>query len=62
MANKIYAVITEETVVGAKGRVLDALDKLTGGEAEKAIKLVSEYVELESILEEHYKDKAQGVA
>lgn len=53
MGNYIYASITEETITGARDRVLDALNALTDGQAEKAIAYVSEFVELNKVLEEH---------
>jgi hypothetical protein len=51
MANSIYTTITAETVTGARERVLNDLNALTDGKAELAIKLVSEFCELNSILE-----------
>lgn len=57
MANGIYAFITEETLTGARDRVLEDLNALTNGEAEKAIAYVSEFIELNSILEEHKERK-----
>ena len=57
--NSIYTSITEETVTGARNRVLQQLDELTNGMAETAIRYVSEFVELDNILEEHKKRKAE---
>lgn len=51
MANSIYTTITEATVTGARDRVLGDLNALTDGKAQKAIDLVSEFLELDSILE-----------
>lgn len=51
MANSIYTTITEQTVTGARDRVLSDLNALTDGKAQKAIELVSEFIELDSILE-----------
>ena len=53
MANSIFTTITAQTVQGARDRALAALDELTNGRAGAAIDIVSEYVELNSILEEH---------
>lgn len=58
MANTIFTDITEETVIGARDRVLDALNELTDGNADKAIKYVSEFVELNTILEKFKSIKA----
>ena len=52
MANSIYTTITAETVTGARDRVLSDLNALTDGKAELAIKLVSEFCELDGILEQ----------
>lgn len=57
--NSIYTSITEETVTGARDRVLDQLNELTDGQADVAIRYVSEFVELDNILEEHKKRKAE---
>lgn len=51
MANSIYTTITEQTITGARDRVLSDLNALTDGKAQKAIELVSEFIELDSILE-----------
>ncbi len=51
MAKEIYTTITAQTVTGARDRVLNDLNALTDGKAQKAIDLVSEYLELDSILE-----------
>lgn len=58
MANSIYTSITEETVTGARDRVLDQLNELTDGQADVAIRYVSEFVELDNILREHKERKA----
>lgn len=58
MANSIYTSITEETVTGARDRVLDQLNELTNGQADVAIRYVSEFVELDNILREHKERKA----
>lgn len=60
MAKGTFTFITEETLIGAKNRALAKLNELTGNKAEEAIKCVSEYVELDSILQEHQKNKAQA--
>ena len=49
--NSVYASITYATLTGARDRVLDDLNQLTDGNAEKAIKYVEEFLELEKILE-----------
>jgi hypothetical protein len=51
MANSIYTTITAQTITGARDRVLSDLNALTDGKAQKAIELVSEFIELDSILE-----------
>ena len=56
--NTKFVSITETTAFGARDRVLDDLNKLTDGNAERAIKYVQEFLELESICEE-FKDKEQ---
>ena len=56
---KIYTFITEETITGARDRVLDALNALTDGKADVAIRYVSEFVELDSILEEYKKEEKE---
>ena len=56
--NSIYTSITEETVTGARDRVLDQLNELTNGQADVAIRYVSEFVELDNILREHKERKA----
>lgn len=53
--DSIYASITIETLTGARDRVLDDLNNLTDGNAEKAIKYVTEFLELDKILEENKK-------
>lgn len=47
-----YVSITEATAYGARDRVLDDLNALTNGEAEKAIKYVAEFNELDRICRE----------
>lgn len=59
MAN-IYTHITEATAYGARDRVLDDLNALTNGEADKAIKYVAEFNELEAICKEIEERKAKG--
>lgn len=59
MASSIYTSITEETVTGARDRVLDQLNELTNGHADTAIRYVSEFVELDGILEQIKKRKAE---
>ena len=60
MANtSIYTSITEETVTGARDRVLDALNELTDGKADVAIRYVGEFVELDSILKDIKERKAR---
>lgn len=56
--NARFVSITESTAFGARDRVLDDLNELTDGNAEKAIKYVQEFLELESICEE-FRDKEQ---
>ena len=53
--DSIYASITYGTLTGARDRVLDDLNKLTDGNADKAIKYVIEFMELDKILEENKK-------
>ena len=48
----MFVNITETTAFGARDRVLDDLNKLTNGNAYKAIQYVSEFLELERICEE----------
>lgn len=52
MGNAIYTSITEETAIGARDRVLDDLNALTNGNADKAIRYVSEFLELNCIVQE----------
>ena len=56
--SRIYTFITKETLEGARDRVLDELNELTGGNAEEAIRYVSEFVELDQILREHKKKES----
>lgn len=51
--DNIYASITYATLTGARDRVLDDLNQLTDGNAERAIKYVNEFLELDKILSEH---------
>ena len=51
MGKSIFTHITEKTLYGARDRVLDDLNSLTHGEADKAIKYVQEFLELDSICE-----------
>ena len=53
MEGSIYASITYETLTGARDRVLDDLNQLTDGNADKAIKYVNEFMELDKILREY---------
>lgn len=65
MGKTFYTGITEETLTGARDRVLDDLNELTGGYAEKAIAYVSEFLELDEILKEcikREKEKAEAAA
>ena len=48
----IFTQITVETLESARNRVLDDLNALTNGEAEKALAYVSEFLELDTILKE----------
>ena len=61
-----YVSITEATAYGARDRVLDDLNALTNGEAEKAIKYVAEFIELDNICndlkEKRAKLEATGAA
>lgn len=56
---RAYVAITEATALGARDRVLDDLDALTDGEAEKAIKYVAEFNELDSICKEIAKGREE---
>lgn len=49
MENSIYTEITEATALGARERALNDLHALTNGEADRAIRLVAEYNELDAI-------------
>lgn len=51
--------ITETTAFGARDRVLDDLNTLTGGEAYKAIQYVLEFLELEKICEKFKEEKEE---
>lgn len=51
--DRTYVNITIETLTGARDRVLDDLNNLTDGKADKAIKYVKEFLELDKILEEN---------
>ena len=53
MEKRIYTSITEETLTAARDRVLDDLNALTDGNADKAIQYAAEFKELDGILEEH---------
>ena len=53
--DSIYTEITYETLVGARDRVLDDLNELTNGQADRVIMYVKEFNELESILEKYKK-------
>lgn len=59
MDNSIYTQITEATAYGARDRVLDDLNALTNGEADKAIRYVAEFKELEAICKEIKERKAR---
>ena len=50
--NSEYVRITIETLTGARDRALEDLNQLTHGNAEKAIKYVKEFLELDKILQE----------
>ena len=54
---RIYTSISEKTVRRSRDRVLNELNVLTGGEALKAISLVEEYNELESICKDIEKER-----
>lgn len=63
MANYVFESITVETLTGARDRVLDDLNALTDGNADKAIKYVAEFNELDEILKKHkqrQKEKAEN--
>ena len=49
---KVYVSITESTAYGARDRVLDDLNALTNGNADRAIKYVKEFMELDGICKE----------
>ena len=49
---KVYVSITESTAYGAMDRVLDDLNALTNGNADRAIKCVEEFKELDGICKE----------
>lgn len=54
MENKrVFASITEVTLTAARDRVLDALNELTNGEADRALRYAAEFNELDGILREH---------
>lgn len=57
-----FVSITEATAYGARDRVLDDLNNLTNGEADKAIKYVDEFKELDSICKEIEEKKAKKAA
>lgn len=50
--SKHCVLISLETLQGARDRVLDDLNKLTDGKADRAIKYVEEFIELNSLLSE----------
>lgn len=52
----IFTEITETTLFGARDRVLDDLEKLTDGNAWKAIQYVHEFLELEEICKKFKKE------
>lgn len=54
-----YVAMTEATALGARDRVLDDLNALTNGEAEKAIKYVAEFNELDSICKKIANEKEE---
>lgn len=54
-----FVSITETTAFGARDRVLNYLDKLTSGNAYKAIECVVEYLELNKICEEFEKEEIE---
>ena len=58
MATREYVQITKSTVEAARDRVLDDLNALTNGEAERAIRYVAEFNELEGICQK-LKEKEQ---
>lgn len=62
MMNEIFTSITEATAYGARDRVLDDLNALTNGEAEKAIKYVAEFKELDKICRKIEEEKAEKAA
>ena len=49
---KVYVSITESTAYGARERVLNDLNDLTNGNADRAIKYVKEFMELDGICKE----------
>ena len=49
---KVYVSITESTAYGARDRVLDDLNALTNGNADRAIKCVKKFIELDGICKE----------
>lgn len=55
---KEYVQITKSTLEAARDRVLDDLNALTDGEAEKALRYAAEFAELESICQ-RLKEKEQ---
>ena len=59
--DSIYTAITYETLVGARDRVLEDLNKLTGGHADRVILYVKEFNELDNILEK-YKERGGTIA
>lgn len=47
-----YVRMTEKTAYGARDRVLDDLNEMTNGNADRAIKYAREFMELEEICQE----------
>ena len=56
---KVYVSITESTAYGARDRVLNELNALTSGNADRAIKYVEEFMELDGICKEIEYQKAK---
>lgn len=56
MGKTIFTDISETTLFGARDRVLDDLNELTHYEADRAIKYVQEFLELDAICE-NFKEK-----
>lgn len=50
MAKYLYKNITEDTATAARAALLEDLEKLTDGHAQKALKLAAAYTELDRVI------------